>query len=202
MDKELYELLKKISRRRKEGVDFFKNDEEILKKFDLDLAFSKLNDLGLITYSKNKDSCYGSITCQMTYDGEKAISYGSYEAYLKSLPAQTPLAVHVDQRFQNYGNLSGSNMAVHSQHVNQTVDKASEIEKLFQQIIDALQHDKTLAETRRQELIEDVQSLKAELQRAKPRAGIIKEIYSALGNTASIASYSSQLWEHIKTFPS
>ena len=34
MDKELYELLKKISRRRKEGVDFFKNDEEILKKFD------------------------------------------------------------------------------------------------------------------------------------------------------------------------
>lgn len=71
MDEELYELLKEISRRQKQGISF-NHDDESLKQFDLDLAFSKLNDLGLITYSKDSDLYYGSITCQITYDGEKA----------------------------------------------------------------------------------------------------------------------------------
>ena len=137
---------------------------------------------------------YLGIVCEFTYDAEKVLSYGSYEAYRKSLSPPTPLAVHIHQRFQNYGHLSGSNIAVHSQHVSQTVDKASEIEKLFQQIIDSLQHDKTLlADTQRQELIEDVQSLKRELQRANPRSGIITELYSFLANTASIVSYLTQI---------
>ena len=213
MDKELYEALQKAYARKHGRLSVLSpksESDEDRKAFDRWVsALYKLRDLDFVKFRDNgqvmldnmhHDYSYRGIACEFTYDAEKALSYGSYEAYLKSLPVQTPLAVHVDQRFQNYGNLSGSNIAVHSQNVNQTVDKASEIEKLFQQIIDTLQHDKTLAETRRQELIEDVQSLKAELQRAKPRAGILKEIYSALGNTASIASYSPQLWEHVKTF--
>ncbi|MBK7543105.1 MAG: hypothetical protein IPN66_07110 [Candidatus Competibacteraceae bacterium] len=213
MDKELYEALQKAYERRHGRLSVLSpksESDEDRKAFDRWVsALYKLRDLGFVKFRdngqviKNNEGTnyqYDNIACEFTYDAEKALSHGSYEAYVKSLPVQKPLAVNIDQRFQNYGNLSGSNIAVHSQHVNQTVDKASEIEKLFQQIIDALQHDKTLAETQRQELIEDVQSLKAELQRAKPRAGILTELWSALGNTASIASYSPQLWEHVKTF--
>lgn len=197
MDKELYELLKEISRRKHEGVSRFSFNDEKDKSLNssehLMLALRKLMSLGLVTFSEDKDLYYDSIFCQITYDGQKALSHGSYEAYLENLPVWTPLAVHLDQSFKHYGDISGSNIAVHSHHVSQAVSKASEVEKLFQQIIDALQQDRTLAETKRQELIEDVQNLKRELQRTNPRPAIIAELYSFLGTTASIASYLPQL---------
>ena len=196
MDKTLYELLREINRRKNGGVSSFKfNDErdQDLRGIDFELAFNKLKDLGFVTFSREDDLWYNAIFCRITYDGEAALSHGSYEAYLKSLPIHTPSAVNIDQSFKNFGTLSGSTIAVHSHHVNQTVREASGVEKLFQHIIETLQQDQALTETQRQELIEDVQSLKKELQRTKPRLGMITEFYSALGNTASIASYLPQL---------
>lgn len=215
MDKELYEALQKAYERkhgRNSVLSPKSESDEDRKAFDRWVsALHKLRDLGFVKFRDNEQVLrdnegtnyqYDGIICEFTYDAEKILSHGSYEAYLKSLPTRTPLAVHVDQRFQNYGNLSGSNIAVHSQHVNQTVGKTSEIEKLFQQIIDTLQQDRTLADTQRQELIEDVQSLKRELQRANPRPGIITELYSFLGNTASIAGYLPQIQALIQSLPS
>jgi hypothetical protein len=213
MDKELYEALQKAYERKHGQRSVLRpqsESDEDRKAFDrLVSALYKLRDLGFVKFRDNgqvridnmrHDYSYLGIACEFTYDAEKALSHGSYEAYRKSLLAQTPLAVNIDQRFQNYGDMSGSNVAVHSHHVSQTVSETSEIEKLFQQIIDTLQQDKTLAETQRQELIEDVQSLKRELQRANPRPGIITELYSFLGNTASIASYMPQLLLLVQPF--
>lgn len=213
MDKELYEALQKAYECKHGRLSVLSPEsesDEDRKAFDhLVSALYKLRDLGFVKFRDNgqvlidnmrNDYSYLGIACEFTYDAEKVLSHGSYEAYLKSLSPQMPPAVHIDQRFQNYGNLSGSNIAVHSQHVSQTVSEASEIEKLFQQIIETLQQDKTLADTQRQELIEDVQSLKRELQRANPRPGLITELYSFLGNTASIASYVAQLLPAIQPF--
>lgn len=205
MDKTLYELLKEISRRKDGGVSWFKlkSDESLNGlNLDLELVFNKLNDLGFVTFSRDNDLYYGEISCRITYDGETALSHGSYEAYLESLPARVPLAINVDQSFKNFGTMADSAITVHSHHVNQTVKEASDVEKLFQQIIEALKRDQELAETQCQELLEDVQSLKKELQRAKPRSGMITELYSALGNTASIASFLPQLQGLIQSLPS
>ena len=124
----------------------------------------------------------------------------SYDAYLKSLSTTRPLAVNVDQSFKNYGSMNGSNIAVHSDRVNQTIGGDSEIENLFQQITETLQQDATLTRTKLQELMDDVQSLKKELQRANPRPRILADLYSFIGNTASIAGYLPQLRELIQPF--
>ena len=137
----------------------------------------------------DNDYSYCGIACEFTYDGEKALSYGSYDTYLKSLPVARPLAVNVDQSFKNYGSMNRSNISVHSNHVNQTLDANSEIEKLFEQITESLRQDATLTQTKLQELIDDLQSLNKELQRTNPRPRILTELYSFFGNTASIASY-------------
>ena len=161
-------------------------------------ALHKLRELGFVKFidkeqvlkdNMDNDYSYCGIACEFTYDGEKALSYGSYDTYLKSLPVARPLAVNVDQSFKNYGSMNRSNISVHSNHVNQTLDANSEIEKLFEQITESLRQDATLTQTKLQELIDDLQSLNKELQRTNPRPRILTELYSFFGNTASIASY-------------
>lgn len=213
MNKELYEVLQEASLHKKAGLSVLSPKSEThedREAFDrLVLALYKLRDLGFVAFRDDKqvikyyeDTNYrfDSIACEFTYDGEKALSHGSYDAYLKSLPVARPLAVNVDQSFKNYGSMNGSNIAVHSDQVNQTVGGNSEIEKLFQQITETLQQDATLTRTKLQELMDDAQNLKKELQRTSPRPGILTELYSFFGNTASIAGYLPQLRELIQPF--
>lgn len=213
MDKDLYEALQEAAQRKHGKFSVLSPKSESVedrKAFDrLVLALHKLRELGFVKFrdkgqvrpdNMNNDYSYLGIACEFTYDGEKALSYGSYDAYLNSLPVARPLAVNVDQSFKNYGSMNGSNIAVHSNRANQTLGENSEIEKLFQQIIKTLQQDATLKQTKLQELIDDVQSLKKELQRPNPRPGIITELYSFIGNTASIAGYLPQIRELIQPF--
>ena len=213
MDKNLYEALQEAAKRKHGNMSVLSPKSEGVedrKAFDLlVLALHKLRELGFVQFrdkgqvlkdNMDNDYSYRGIACEFTYDGEKVLSYGSYDAYLKSLPTTQPLGINVDQSFKNYGSISGSNVAVHSNQVNQTISENSEIEKFFQQIIETLQQDATLTQTKLQELMEDVQSLKKELQRANPRPRILTELYSFFGNTASIAGYLPQLRELIQPF--
>lgn len=213
MDKDLYEALQEAAQRKRGKLSVLSPKSENVedrKAFDrLVLALHKLRELGFVKFrdqrqvrtdNMNNDYGYLGIALEFTYDGEKALSYGSYDAYLKSLPTTQPFGINVDQSFKNYGNINGSNIAVHSNKVNHTISENSEIEKLFQQIIKTLQQDATLTQTKLQELMDDMQSLKKELQRANPRPGIITDLYSFIGNTASIAGYLPQLRELIQPF--
>lgn len=213
MDKDLYEALQEAGQRKHGKIIVLKPKSESVEDrtaFDnLVLALHKLRELGfvkfrdrgqVITDNMNNDYSYLGIACEFTYDGEKALSYGSYDAYLKSLPTTQHFGINVDQSFKNYGSINGANIAVHSKQVNQTLGKYPEIEKLFQQIIETLQQDATLTETKLQDLIDDAQSLKKELQRVSPRPGILTELYSFFGNTASISGYLPQLRELIQPF--
>ena len=51
----------------------------------------------------------------------------------------------------------------------------------------------TLELSERQELIDDVEILKRELRKENPRSGILSEIYSVFGNTASLVGILPQL---------
>jgi hypothetical protein len=212
MDKDLYEALQEAAQRKHGNLSVLSPKSESVedrKAFDrLVLALHKLRELGFVKFgdkqvltdNMNNDYSYLGIACELTYDGEKALSYGSYDAYLKSLPTTQHLGINVDQSFKNYGSINGANIAVHSKQVNQTLGKYPEIEKLFHQIIETLQQDATLTQTKLQDLIDDAQSLKKELQRVSPRPGILTELYSFFGNTASISGYLPQLRELIQPF--
>lgn len=213
MNKDLYEALQEAGQRKHGTRSVLSPKSESVedrKAFDrLVLALHKLREFGFVKFrdkgqvqtdNMNNDYSYLGIVCEFTYDGEKALSYGSYNDYLKSLPIAQSLAVNVDQSFKNYGSMNGSNISVHSDQVSQTISENSEIEKLFQQITETLQQDATLTQTKLQELIDDVQSLNKELQRASPRPGILTDLYSFIGNTASIAGYLPQLRDLIQPF--
>lgn len=209
MDKDLYEALQEVNRQKQGPLSILspksESNEDRKAFVNLILALGKLRELGFVKFKDQEeyygmDYLYQDVICELTYDGNQALSYSSYEAYLKSLPVARPLAVNVDQSFKNYGSMNGSNIAAHSDQVNQTLGGNSEIEKLFQQITETLQQDTTLTQTKLQELMDDIQSLKKELQRANPRPGMITELYSFLGNTASIAGYFPQLRELIQPF--
>lgn len=213
MDKDLYEALQEAAQRKHGKLSVLSPKSESVadrKAFDLlVLALHKLRDLGFVKFrdkgqvrtdNMNKDYSYLGIACEFTYDGEKALSYGSYDAYLKSLPTFQPLGINVDQSFKNYGSINGANISVHSDQVNQTIGGNSEIEKLCKEIIEILRRDMTLELSERQELIDDVEILKRELRKENPRSGILSEIYSVFGNTASLISVLPQLRTLIGAF--
>lgn len=211
MDKDLYEALQEANRRAQGGLCVLSpkshNDED-RKVFDrLVLALHELRDNGfvkfrdkgqLMTDNMNNNYQYLGIACEITYKGEKALSYGSHDAYRKSLPTyQTPTVNVVDQSFKNYGNMNGSNIASHSNQSHFTMGENLEFERVFNQIVEALRKDATLTQSKMQELIDDVQTLKREIQRENPRTRIITELYSFLGNTASIASILPKIVEFL-----
>lgn len=207
MDRDLYEALQQAAHRKpgtrsvlspkSESVEDRKAfDRLVLALFELrTLGFVKFKDKGhVISDNMNNDYGYLGIVCEFTHTGEKALSYGSYEAFRKSLPTTRPLTTFtIDQSFHNSGNINGSNIALHSSQVNQTLDASLEVDQLFEQIIEALQKDATLTQTQLQELLDDVKILRKELQRDRPRSGMLMDLYSMLGNTASIAAYLPQL---------
>jgi hypothetical protein len=60
--------------------------------------------------------------------------------------------------------------------------------ELLNRISSQLAQDSELVEVRRQELLNDVRTLRSELERAMPRQGFIRDILSTFGDVSSIAS--------------
>ena len=95
-------------------------------------------------------------------------------------------SVSVDQSTHFHAPISGSNVAVHSQGGSQSVPLSSELSGILDRIVHQLIQDSELAEVQRHELLADVRTLSDELQRVKPRDGIIRGILATLGDVASI----------------
>ncbi len=205
MDRNLYEALEKVDHCQRGSIAMLhpeSTDAKDRQSFDdLALKVFELRKLGYIEFGQKQyikdtsgDYRFLNIACNLTYKGKNTLSYGSYEAYRKSLPTAQPLtAVTIDQSFHNSGSINDSNIVLHSNQVNQTLNTGSEVDQLFQQIIETLRQDATLTQAKLQELLDDVEILRKELRRDKPRSGMLMDLYSVLGNTASIAAYLPQL---------
>jgi hypothetical protein len=102
------------------------------------------------------------------------------------------LASIIDQRDQSthYHNISGGNVAINSQVGSQsfTPSPTHDVIELLNRISSQLAQDSELVEVRRQELLNDVRTLRSELERATPRQGFIRDILSTFGDVSSIAS--------------
>ncbi len=105
--------------------------------------------------------------------------------------------VSVDQSTHFHGSISGSNVAVHSQVGSQPSTLSPDQNALIDRISSLLAQDQEVAEAQRHELLDDIRNLRAELQRARPRGGIVREILATLGDIASICGLVIQLQQSL-----
>lgn len=203
INQELYQALQEAKRASHGGLSVLLpkgEDAESRHAFDrLVLCVQQLRSLGWVDFTERQlrldrgrsDFAYLGLVCRLTYPGEQALSYGSWEEYLKHQPCATPLAI-IDNSLTIQGNVSGSNIASHAPHVHQTTGNP-EWAYVIKKILETLQQDMTLSAQSRQEAIADAHLLYQELLRSTPRAAIIRAAYAALSNTASIIPLVRQL---------
>ena len=91
-----------------------------------------------------------------------------------------------------HGPVSGSNVAVGSTNVSQSIDN-SQAATLLNEIHETLVNDQSLDDTAKADLLSDVETLRAELARSEPRPGVLKAISTTLGNVVSIAAAVAKL---------
>ncbi len=205
LDEELFNALKEVETSEKGGHCVLKpasQSDEGRKAFDyLVLRVHRLRELGYVEFTdkevirnyRTNEYSYETMRCKIKDDGKKALAYGSFDNYRKceSKLGATP-DVYVDQSLTIQGNVSHSNIAAHSSHVTQRQENA-DLAQLFNGIINTLKADPSIPHNERQEKLDDVESLRKEVRREKPRQEIIQTLYNNLANTASIASLIMQL---------
>jgi hypothetical protein len=135
----------------------------------------------------------GAIDAWITGDGELFVEQGGTTGVISAFRRDPSGFVSVDQSTHFHGPVSGSNVAVHSQVGNQSSPIPRDLTDFIDRIDGTLRQDLSLAEAQRRELFDDVQTLRDELQRQKPRSGILREILSTLADVSSVAGLVIQL---------
>ena len=205
LNEELFYALKQIGENSNGSNCIVKpksNDPEIINAFNqLVLCAYRLRELGYIDFTEKqvlKNYRYSSIRydmliCQLKYQATQILKFDSFHSYIESdLYKSNSNTTLIDQSVKIGGNIVGSNFSAHSTDIQQSV-LSNDAERIIQEIIDVLQEDKSLSDTEQKELINDANTLSAELKRNKPRSQLIGSLYNSLANTASIASLVVQL---------
>jgi len=216
LDRELYEALETLKRYETQGrgpyvITTEKPGLEASARFDhLVECAIELKKQGYVDFREKgqllknhrlSDRNYLSLEYEINYRGNKVLSHGSFEAYRRA-HSSTPRSsgVHIDNRFTVHGGIHGSNVASHSKDVRQSQYQNPEVEEILERIVRALEKDAALSETERSDKIADVETLRSQLTRSTPRPEIIRTIYGDIANTASIASFATQLLPHLAAF--
>jgi hypothetical protein len=97
-----------------------------------------------------------------------------------------------------HSSVTGSNIAVDSSS-SQTLTASQPIDQLLSEMIAVLRSDSSLAERRRAEALTDVELVRVELQRERPRRSVIESLLSDFGNIATLASLFLQLQPHLSS---
>ncbi len=165
------------------------------------LGYIDFNERQIIRSTSYSGPKYLGFACALNYKGNSALEHGSYEAYMNSQPRSKPLPVfHIDNRLTVHGDIQGSNISSHSNHVQQAASPPNEIDKILDLMVKAIQADRELSSTDRENKIDDIETLRKELLRSAPRPNIIRTVYGEIANTASIASFTSQLFPYLASF--
>lgn len=105
--------------------------------------------------------------------------------------------VNINQNTVIHGNVSNSNIAAHSSYVSQKV-LSNDIQNILSEIIDALRRDSSLSNSEREDLLHDVETLRGQLSKNKKDRSLIERVLSNLSGVASIGSFITNLYPHIK----
>lgn len=155
-----------------------------------------LKDRGLI-----KNVCYhvdGMVRASISGEGCLFIENGGQTGIIQKYRSNPHVyTVNIDQSTVIQGNVSNSNITAHSLRVTQKV-LSNDIQNILSQIIDALNRDLSLSNSDREDLLQDVESLRGQLSKNKKDRTLIERILNNLSSIASIGSFVTNLYPHIK----
>jgi hypothetical protein len=162
-------------------------------------AAKVLDGRGLIS----ADFLYGGGVCAfLTGEGSVAVEQGGITGIIHAYRhnPQRYLVSVVDRSTHINAPLSTGNIAINSQVGSQSATSSAlspEVLDLLDRISNQLRQSAELAEARRRDLLDDIQTLCLELQRAAPRTGMIHELLSPLANIATISDLVIQLYPYL-----
>jgi hypothetical protein len=140
----------------------------------------------------------GPIDAWITGDGELLVEQGGTTGIIADFRRNPQrFMVSIDQSTHFHGTVSNSNIAAHSQVRTQSLALPQEQLEIIDRMADTIQKDSLLAEDQRRDLLEDVRTLRGEIQRLKPRGGLIRDLLGTLSDVSSIAGLIIQLQPYI-----
>ena len=92
-----------------------------------------------------------------------------------------------------HGNISNSNLSLNSNNVNQNISISSEVDGLIHKMIETLKNDSTLSKEVIEDALNDIESLKAQLNKKNKNNVVVESILTVLSNISSIGSFALQL---------
>ena len=145
----------------------------------------------------------GGIDAWLTGEGAVAVEQGGLPGIIPEFRRDPARFLVVDHSTHYHGAISGHNIAINSHVGSQSSTSSTLFKEVFtflNQILTELKQANRLAEADRQDLLDDLQKLRSELQRPTRRAGIIREILSTLANVAEISDLVLKLSPHLPKF--
>jgi hypothetical protein len=143
----------------------------------------------------------GAIRAWITGDGELLVEQGGTTGIIADVRRNPQrFMVAIDQSTDFHGAVSNSNVAAHSQIGTQSLSSPREQTEIIDRIAATIQKDLSLADEQRRELLDDVRTLHDELQRQRPRGGLIRELLGTLADVSSIAGLVIQLQPFLPKF--
>jgi hypothetical protein len=130
--------------------------------------------------------------------GAHAVEQGGLTGIISEYRRDPKRFLVVDRSTNFYGPISGQNIAIQSDVGSQSTTSSSvspEVMSLLDQISAQLQQAASVSEADRQVLLNDVQTLRSELQRPRQRRGMISDLLSSLGSVAEITSLVMQVMQ-------
>ena len=113
---------------------------------------------------------------------------------LSSVFQQDPtVTMHIDQSTNIHGNIEHSNLAVHSEGVNQSLSETSSYIQVLDEMQQVIENDQTLSDEEKADNITDVENLRRELSKNKPKRANVHTYIASLGGLASLGSLITQL---------
>ncbi len=198
LDKELFKTLQLV-KHRSGPFEPENNSAETQEEFDhFATKIIALRDKGLIDLPPSRlvpdginTGHYSAVfPMGLTYSGTQVLKHRTYEKYLAELKRFKGQSL-IDQGV-NIGKVQNSAESVHSSNVDQSVTVNPEIDKLLEQIDEALRNA-TMSRSEIKDHLVDVCTLRQQLSKQVPNRVIVTEVLSSLGNVASILSLVMQL---------
>jgi len=133
----------------------------------------------------------GGISVDLSEEGIVFVESG-YD--LSSVGQEHPtVTMHIDQSTTVHGNIERSNLAVHSEGVNQSLSESRSYTQVLDEIRKVVESDQNLSDKEKADHLIDIENLGRELSKNKPKGGNVHTYIASLGGLASLGSLISQL---------
>jgi hypothetical protein len=153
-------------------------------------AADYLHSRGLIVSLPRHGGTWGMITGEGAVFVERGGETGIIRKYREN---PSSYVVNIDKSTTIVGNVTSSNLSIHSADVSQTISVDQKVGELLSQIVQTLQKDAQLSKQQLADALQDIQTLKMQLSKSTKNKTTIESILATLANISSIGSLITQL---------